>query len=413
MRIASVAALVSHRILTIAELSKADTGTFNPSPPSPKGIDRHYRVDALHGDSIRLRPRDFDPDEPADQETWEYFVLKGGALMCAMRNSDKFAGEWLNDARTPPSAASVWQGDLKQELTQWGWNDLLPLDSLCSYGNDGYWELEEAFKNLGLNPHDVSKGGHNECYRIEHWNPNLRDANNRLVPAEKQEYRIGERRYRATGAAYSFGMNRIDGAIFGQVLISPAHHAADLWERQPDRSELPELRSLADVLWGFWNRDNPNLRNIRYYVVNMVANEEACELIARALKNKEKEKITPWPGITFGTDTDEGKAILGSPVGATIAYFLMQHKAQLGSKVVTRVTILRDEGKAPNPDPHLFFHIEDSPPPEDANSNAIREVNREQNLVEWSAVSNGANNKSIFRVHKLNSFLSPVVAVAD
>ena len=115
MRIASVAALVGFSTLTIAELAKPDLGTFNLSPSSLKGIDRHHRVDALHGDSIQLRPRDYDPDEPADQETWEHFVLKGGALMCAMRNSDKFAGEWLNDARTPPSAASIWQDDLKRE----------------------------------------------------------------------------------------------------------------------------------------------------------------------------------------------------------------------------------------------------------------------------------------------------------
>ena len=95
----------------------------------------------------------------------------------------------------------------------------------------------------------------------------------------------------------------------------------------------------------------------------------------------------------------------------------MQHKAQLGFKVVTRVTVLRDEGGGPNPDPHLFFHIEDFPPPEDASSDwnldAIGKVNEEQSIFEWSAVSNGADNKSILRVHKLSSFLSPLVAAAD
>ena len=71
---------------------------------------------------------------------------------------------------------------------------------LCTYNNDGYWELESAFKNLGLNPHSVETGGHNQCYRIEHWNPNLRNDDDRVVQAEYQLYRVGDERYRVSSA---------------------------------------------------------------------------------------------------------------------------------------------------------------------------------------------------------------------
>jgi hypothetical protein len=55
----------------------------------------------------------------------------------------------------------------------------------------------------------------------------------------------------------------------------------------------------------------------------------------------------------------------GSPNGATFAYFLMQHKAQLGDKTITRITVLRPETDDDNDfvDASLLFHVENSPPP--------------------------------------------------
>ncbi|KAF1851022.1 uncharacterized protein K460DRAFT_271378 [Cucurbitaria berberidis CBS 394.84] len=409
MIVTLVAVVAGFTTLSVCEEFNAVPGSFNLSQSPPKTV---------HDNTLPLHSLDYSPDILADQVTWDRFVLKGGALVCAMRNSDKLAGEWLNDVRDPPSAASVWQGDLKPELKKWGWNDVMSNKMLCSFDNDGFWELESTFRGLGLNPHPVSEGGHNECYRIEHWQPNLKDDNDRMVPPADQTYKVGEKRYRATVGHYGFAMNRIDGAIFGQVLASPAHEAADHWKRKPERSELPELRSLSDVLWGFWNRENPNIKNIRYYGVNMVMNEDTNKLIARALRNK-KKKLSPWPGIAFSTDTDEGKAILGSPVGATIAYFLTQHKAQLGFKVVTKVTIVCDEGEGPNPDPHLFFHIEDSLPPVVKNlrhkhrRGGIGSLEGQQGTFGISEVSIGANRKSIVRVHKLSAFMSPLVMVGS
>ena len=113
MRITSVAVLAVVVTLTICNIAKAVPKSYiRPQLPPKIEDDPQDRL----GNSARLLPRDYDPDVLADQVTWDKFVLKGGALMCAMKNSDKFAGEWLNDARNPPSAASVWQGDLTREF---------------------------------------------------------------------------------------------------------------------------------------------------------------------------------------------------------------------------------------------------------------------------------------------------------
>jgi hypothetical protein len=57
----------------------------------------------------------------------------------------------------------------------------------------------------------------------------------------------------------------------------------------------------------------------------------------------------------------------GSPIGATIMHTLIGHKAELGTKHVTKVTVVANEpmgvgfGKQPRIEMHLFFTIEDVP----------------------------------------------------
>jgi hypothetical protein len=74
----------------------------------------------------------------------------------------------------------------------------------------------------------------------------------------------------------------------------------------------------------------------------------------------------------------EGEVLLGSPIGATVAFLLLQHKRELGVKQVTDVTIFRDgdEDDGAVPLVHLLFGIYDVPEP----VNPGEEVNRDINL---------------------------------
>lgn len=45
----------------------------------------------------------------------------------------------------------------------------------------------------------------------------------------------------------------------------------------------------------------------------------------------------------YGMDTDEGKAILGSPNGQGVGWLLIQHKSQLGMRTVQSVAVWGEE----------------------------------------------------------------------
>lgn len=45
--------------------------------------------------------------------------------------------------------------------------------------------------------------------------------------------------------------------------------------------------------------------------------------------------------MRFSTDTDQGKALLGTAHGYGVAWFLINHQDKLGRKMVTAVTVFR------------------------------------------------------------------------
>lgn len=77
----------------------------------------------------------------------------------------------------------------------------------------------------------------------------------------------------------------------------------------------------------------------RFHIVN----DLTITTIDTALQRK-GEKIEEWPGTTFDMTTDEGKAILATPNGAGVAWWLIDHKSQLGVKTVKSVTVFKGRG---------------------------------------------------------------------
>jgi hypothetical protein len=60
-----------------------------------------------------LHVRDFDPNNLADDATWEKFKCKGSKLVQAMKSSDAEAGQLMDR----PSAESEFRGDMKSFST--------------------------------------------------------------------------------------------------------------------------------------------------------------------------------------------------------------------------------------------------------------------------------------------------------
>jgi hypothetical protein len=134
-------------------------------------------------------------DDLASATDWDKFTHKGGALMCGLEGTDRTAGRQLEDLRNPPSAASPWPGDLKQELNNWYWHEFTPTSKGCEL--DDYWKFPATMQALGLSGKCRSEGGHNVCYRIEHWDQNKQE-NGVQVPAMNQWYKVGDSSYRVS-----------------------------------------------------------------------------------------------------------------------------------------------------------------------------------------------------------------------
>jgi hypothetical protein len=46
-----------------------------------------------------------------------------------------------------------------------------------------------------------------------------------------------------------------------------------------------------------------------------------------------------WPGVIFDIESEEGRAILGTPNGSGVAWMLIQHSKALGERAIEKVTI--------------------------------------------------------------------------
>ena len=125
------------------------------------------------------------------------------------------------------------------------------------------------------------------------------------------------------------------------------------------------LKQFSDIVYLEWQHllqlssPPPNkVPDLRYVFKLFISNDITNDLIKRALSNK-KQKLTAWPGSSFSPDSDEFKALLGSPNGGGIGWLLINHKVQLGLKTVSKITVFRHEGGDNDPDPMMLFEIKD------------------------------------------------------
>lgn len=118
-----------------------------------------------------------------------------------------------------------------------------------------------------------------------------------------------------TGAYSRVGINRQDGIVYFLHRRSPEKGAEILWgdTPKPDPAALPKLRSSSDLAFGLWNRvPAPDGQKIEMFMSVNIVNEDAEEIIKRALDTIDADEVRGWPGVDFDMATDAGKALLGN-----------------------------------------------------------------------------------------------------
>lgn len=224
-----------------------------------------------------------------------------------------------------------------ETILNWGWYDAFyDPDISCDFRDEiieGVFtsknKIQTALQALGLSYLPFGRNGDNECFSVEHFDENLlpkdesdndennenknplEDENREIKLIEDQTYTVGGRVYPATGAYYRFAVNRRGGAMFAQALKKPQVASKENLESNIPEDQMPQLQRASDIMWSYWERNNPSPQNLRYYFVNYVRNEETTPLIARALKNHKMDKVPRWPRLELGMDSEEAEAILG------------------------------------------------------------------------------------------------------
>ena len=51
------------------------------------------------------------------------------------------------------------------------------------------------------------------------------------------------------------------------------------------------------------------------------------------------EGVPAWPGVQLHVPSEDASILLGSPIGTIVAFFLVQHKQELGLKHVSSIAL--------------------------------------------------------------------------
>ncbi|KAJ4380220.1 hypothetical protein N0V86_004529 [Didymella sp. IMI 355093] len=299
------------------------------------------------------------PNTLLDDTQWDNLKCKGDNLVKAMQFNNFDAAKLFSPIF--PTAESPW--DNFDAIATWGWRQSTdPEDIFSNFltddeEHDGIeWPglgLDAPLKEFGL--HTKSGDDPNEDIKIiyvNHFDPNGGSI-------DGQTYKVGPKIYHATGAHYKFGIETSTGAVFSLSRLSPLE-AAKKRNPQVQKEGLPDLQRASDLAWLSWTKYAKPNNHLKYFFNVAITNVATQQAIRRVLKTT-NSAYGPWPGATFGADTEEGKVLLGSPNGRGHGYFLAQHKAALeGNVYISKIQVFH--GETDPFIPNMLFHVEQPKP---------------------------------------------------
>jgi hypothetical protein len=153
------------------------------------------------------------------------------------------------------------------------------------------------------------------------------------------------------------------------ILVATNNHVPQASHRVP----LPALRHWSDVAFLQWSL-LPSLGvstpPLNYILRAGIENKATIAIISHVLGYSASIKTyyddaevrrPAWPGTTFAIDKSDALALLGTPNGSGVGWLLAQHKAELGHRVVTQVTVFFDTDESGVEAPNLLFGIAEAP----------------------------------------------------
>lgn len=188
------------------------------------------------------------------------------------------------------------------------------------------------------------------------WKP---EVNRGVLDKHDQRTEKDGKIYNPTGAMYNNHFN--PSLIIAKNNFGPAAQG----KKRPipvtggPNDPFPPLARLSDVLFLEYQRvmtENnlpmDGLKGIwRDNVVNELTKSVAIKLASDSYM---LHGIPKWPGVDFAIGSDEFAALIASPNGVGVAFFLLQHREQLGRKTFSSVKVFYDMAL------HIVFLIDDT-----------------------------------------------------
>ncbi|KAK5158908.1 Mitochondrial import inner membrane translocase subunit tim8 [Recurvomyces mirabilis] len=188
------------------------------------------------------------------------------------------------------------------------------------------------------------------------------DDNVEVVCTNDRAVRVGDHEYGASQGEYTNLFN--SKMIFATNNYSPGHNGPK--QANPVSSnQITPLSHWSDVVFLQWQQfckhDPEKMKKLVGIARDDVVNWDTEQVILEALRplaDSPDADIDRQPfnqGTWVDMKSDSGKAILGTASGAGVAFFLAQHKVQLGMMTVKRVKVYKPNDFT---DKALLFELE-------------------------------------------------------
>ncbi|KAL8773360.1 MAG: hypothetical protein Q9209_001754 [Squamulea sp. 1 TL-2023] len=115
-----------------------------------------------------------------------------------------------------------------------------------------------------------------------------------------------------------------DSRTLGIKTICPRWHVRHRGIPEPQLEQhIPRLHTVADVVWETWKTTTRDPAKLRFYSVNGIINNVATPLMDYLFRRDGTPLDIGWEDrLSFGLDSDEGKALFGMPTVVAMAWLL-------------------------------------------------------------------------------------------
>ncbi|OQO14140.1 hypothetical protein B0A48_01016 [Cryoendolithus antarcticus] len=331
------------RVTSARALGHYDTRTSTPSARSSFGgtvenVTAEYAFGEDDGTGqlgvyqprIGLRQAGLKQPSPIQDSELKALASKGCNLLYMMAASKENA---LTRMQRNPKSQSL----LSSEST---WTNAVTLkDNGWRETNDkmenwAYAGINEVLKDLKVDPTD--------------------STNNRNIQLVQDQ---PSKDFAISKGTYNQYINVNKGLVVPYYIYSPQHEAA----KNSVKGKIVPLSRYSDVLFLEWKklcgRSRASACPFQYFLFLNIENQPTWGTIMKVLKNKGVNTLQPWPGTTVDMDSDEGRALLATQIGNPLAWYLIQHKDDLGLQTVTKVNIFRNKGMTNQDTDHPYPNL--------------------------------------------------------